>query len=60
MVPFVPAELLGTRGELACGHLFLAHFYDMLSKEPKEALRDAPNVPEYTKLSNQLLHFLHS
>lgn len=49
MVPFVPAELLGTRGELACGHLFLAHFYDMLSKEPKEALRDAPKRPRVHK-----------
>lgn len=65
MVPFVQAELLGNQGELDSFPRPLApvsssHFYGMLSKEPKEALRDAPNVPKSTKLSNQLLHLLHS
>lgn len=63
MVPFVQAELLWNHGEPdpVCGTCFLfffffsSHFYGMLSKEPKEGLRDAPNIPKYTKLSNRLL-----
>lgn len=66
MVPFVQAELLWNHGEPDPGlwHLFVffcfffsSHFYGMLSKEPKEGLRDAPNIPKYTKLSNQLLTY---
>lgn len=65
MVPFVQAELLGNQGELdsfprPLASVSSSHFYGMLSKEPKEVLRDAPNVPKSTKLSNQLLHLLHS
>lgn len=64
MVPCVQAELLWNHGEPdpVCGTCFLffffsSHFYGMLSKEPKEGLRDAPNIPKYTKLSNRLLTY---
>lgn len=43
-----------------CGTFFFffsSHFYGMLSKEPKEGLRDAPNIPKYTELSNRLLTY---
>lgn len=57
MVPFVQAELLRNHSEPDPGlwHLcflffFLSsHFYGMLSKEPKEGLRDAPKTSQSTQ-----------